>query len=209
MNKKIVKALFSGVVAKDSVRPLLQGVHFTEEECVATDTRVLVVYKETNPALAGRTILPDGSDANEGKGQYPNWTRVFPKAKGTTISIDWRQLNRALKWMTRQPDKQEYDRVVVGEMYLSMAILVKLLSVFEAAGELGSIVATSYDPARPMKLESESLKGIIMPTVPEPEKVDAPREDTGSIVMSYANLINTFAIESTKPKEAKVEMAWL
>ena len=48
-----------------------------------------------------------------------------------------------------------------------------------------------------------------MPCKSEPEMVDLERQDCESVVVSYANLINTYAIESAKPKEAKVEMAWL
>ena len=48
-----------------------------------------------------------------------------------------------------------------------------------------------------------------MPCEANLEKVDLERVDCESVIMSYANLINTYAIESSKPKEAKVEMAWL
>ena len=36
MNKKIVKALFSYAVSKEKIRPLMQGVHFEEDVCVAS-----------------------------------------------------------------------------------------------------------------------------------------------------------------------------
>ena len=53
MNKKIVKALFSYAVSKEQIRPIMQGVHFEEDVCVATDTHVLVVYKASFLGIAG------------------------------------------------------------------------------------------------------------------------------------------------------------
>ena len=81
--------------------------------------------------------------------------------------------------------------------------------MFNAAGDLGFMKVSTIDPGRPILLESEQLTAIVMPCQSEPEKVDLERQDCESVVVSYANLINTYAIESAKPKEAKVEMAWL
>lgn len=208
MNKKIVKALFSYAVAKDDIRPLMKGVHFEEDVCVASDTHVLVVYKESNPNLAGRTILEDGTDAAK-NGVYPAFKRVIPKGKGNTEMLNWSQVYKALKWFKKQPDFNPNDRLAVGECHVSVRYLLNILEIFNAAGELGTVIATTYDPTRPIKLESGQLTAIAMPVVAEPENVDLPRVDCGSVIMSYANLINTFAIESTRPKEKVEEMAWL
>lgn len=208
MNKKIVKALFSYAVSKDEIRPIMKGVHFAENGCVASDTHVLVVYKEANPKLVGRTILEDGTDAVK-SGKYPDFKRVIPKKGGTPVDLNWSQVYKAIKWFKKQPDFNPNDRLAVGECNLAMNFLVNALEVFNAAGELGCIKASVFAPDRPILLESELLTAIIMPCVPEPQNVDLPRVDCESVIMSYANLINTFAIESSKPKEKAVEMAWL
>ena len=96
MNKKIVKALFSYAVSKEQIRPIMQGVHFEEDVCVATDTHVLVVYKASNPALAGTTKLEDGTDI---KGTFPAFKRVIPKKAGTPVNYNWSQVYRAIKWV--------------------------------------------------------------------------------------------------------------
>lgn len=208
MNKKIVKALFSYAVSKDDIRPIMKGVHFAEDGCVASDTRVLVVYKEVNPKLVGRTVLEDGTDAVK-SGKYPDFKRVIPKKRGTPVAVNWNQVYKAIKWFKKQPDFNPNDKLVIGECHLTMSVIINALEVFSAAGDLGCIRATTFTPERPILLESEQLKAIVMPCGPEPEKVDLQRIDCESVVMSYANLINTFAIESSKPKEKVVEMAWL
>lgn len=206
MNKKIVKAMFSYAVSKEEIRPMMRGVHFTEDVCVASDTHILVVYKETNPKHVGRTILEDGEDA---KGKYPDYKRVIPKKGGMPVSLNWSQLYRAAKWFKKQPDYNPQDSIAVGDCCVTINYIVNVLEVFNTAGDLGSIHASTFSPDRPMLLESEQLTAIVMPIVSNPEDVDLPRVDCERITLSYANLINTFAIESSKPKEKVEEMAWL
>lgn len=206
MNKKIVKALFSYAVSKEKIRPILQGVHFEENVCVASDTFVLVVYKASNPALAGTTKLEDGSDI---KGTFPAFKRVIPKKAGTPVNYNWSQVYNAIKWFKKQEGYNPQDKLVVGEAEVVMDVLLRALEIFNAAGDLSFMKVSVIDPARPILLESDQLTAIVMPCEVNPEKVDLERVDCESVIMSYANLINTYAIESSKPKEAKVEMAWL
>lgn len=206
MNKKIIKALFSYAVSKESIRPLLQGVHFAEDGCVASDTHILVLYKETNKAHIGKTMLPDGTQI---KGKYPDYKRVIPKKSGKSVKVDWKQVYNALKWYKKQPEFNVNDRVCIGGCHLAMAHLLNLLEVYKAADDLSFISAATYDPARPIMLESEQLKSILMPCTPEEEIIDKLREDCGSVVMSYENFILTYATESNKPKEVVKELAWL
>lgn len=206
MNKKIVKALFSYAVSKEQIRPILQGVHFEEDVCVASDTHVLVVYKASNPALAGKTKLEDGTDI---QGTYPSFKRVIPKKAGKPVNYNWGQVYRAIKWFKKQEGFHPNDRLTIGNCHVAMLTLLNALEVFNAAGDLGFMKVSTIDPGRPILLESEQLTAIVMPCQSEPEKVDLERQDCESVVVSYANLINTYAIESAKPKEAKVEMAWL
>lgn len=206
MNKKIVKALFSYAVSKEQIRPIMQGVHFENDVCVASDTHVLVVYKASNPVLAGTTKLEDGTDI---KGTYPPFKRVIPKKAGTPVNYNWSQVYKAIKWFKKQEGYNPNDMMVVGEAHVSMAVLLNALEVFNVAGDLSFLKVSVIDPSRPILLESDQLTAIVMPCVIEPERVDLERIDCESVVVSYANLINTYAIESAKPKEIKVEMAWL
>lgn len=206
MNKKIVKAMFSYAVSKEQVRPLMQGVHFEEDVCVASDTHVLVVYKASNPALAGKTKLEDGTDI---EGRYPSFKRVIPKKAGTPVNYNWSQVYKAIKWFKKQEGYNPQDKLAVGEAQVTMEILLSALEVFNAAGDLSLIKSSEFGPSRPILLESDQLTAIAMPCEANPEKVDLERVDCESVIVSYANLINTYAIESAKPKEVKVEMAWL
>lgn len=206
MNKKIVKAMFSYAVSKEQVRPLMQGVHFEEDVCVASDTHVLVVYKASNPALAGKTKLEDGTDI---EGRYPSFKRVIPKKAGTPVNYNWSQVYKAIKWFKKQEGYNPQDKLAVGEAQVTMEILLSALEVFNAAGDLSLIKSSEFGPSRPILLESDQLTAIAMLCEANPEKVDLERVDCESVIVSYANLINTYAIESAKPKEVKVEMAWL
>ena len=136
-------------------------------------------------------------------------SRVIPKKAGTPVNYNWSQVYRAIKWFKKQEGYNPNDRLVIGSCHVAMSILLNALEVFNAAGDLGFMKVSVIDPARPILLESEQLTAIVMPCQSEPEKVDLERQDCESVVVSYANLINTYAIESAKPKEAKVEMAWL
>ena len=209
MNKKIIKAMYSYAVGKDDYRPLMQGIHFTEKECVASDTKVLVVYKDTKPELAGKTILITGEPAADGKGKYPDWKRVMPKTAGDLINVNWKQVYTALKWYKKQPDFNEKDRVCIGGCHLAMETLLNLLEVYNAAGDLFHIKASVSDPCRPMLFETAQLKSIIMPCTPEEDKIDLQRQECESVVLSYENFILTYATESSRPKEKVEEMAWL
>lgn len=206
MKKEIIKALFSYAVSKDEARPQIMGVHFAEDESIASDTHILVVYKETKPECVGKTMLRNGEAI---KGKYPDYKRVIPKKKGKPICVDWKQVYNALKWYKRQPEFNCNDRVCIGGCHLSMVFLLNLLEIYKAAGDLFFIKASTIEPTRPMLFESEQLKSIIMPCEPQEDVVDKLREDCGSVVMSYENFILTFATESNKPKEVVDEMAWI
>lgn len=206
MNKKIIKAMFSYAVSKDEVRPLMKGIHFAEDCSVASDTHVLVVYNSTKPEISGKTMLLTGEVV---KGKYPDYKRVMPKKSGKPINVDWKQVYYALKWYKRQPDFHEKDRLCIGGCHLTMAYLLNLLEVYNAAGDLFFIKASVVEPTRPMLFETEQLRSIIMPCIPDEEAIDKLREDCGSVVMSYENFILTYAMESSKPKEKVEEMAWL
>lgn len=206
MNKKIIKAMYSYAVSKEGVRPIMQGVFFDKDCCVATDTRVLVIYNETKTELVGNTYLSTGEVI---KGEFPDYNRVIPKTEGKPVSVDWKCVYNALKWYKKQPNFNPNDKVCIGGCHLAMTQLLNLLEIYKSADELFFIKATTFGPLKSMMLETEQLKSIIMPCTPEEDRIDIDREDFQSIVMSYENFILTFVIESNKPKEVVKEMSWL
>ena len=54
MNKKIIKAMFANICAKDETRPIMGGVHFEKERCYATDGKLLVIFQEGSEKLADK-----------------------------------------------------------------------------------------------------------------------------------------------------------
>ena len=67
------------------------------------------------------------------------------------------------------------------------------------------------DKSRPIVAVSNSFRALLMPCQYAEDSVDdeRPSEDC-SVTVSYENLINTYAIESAKPKEKKPDtMDWL
>lgn len=199
MDKKIVKALFSEIASKETIRPLMMGVHFEEKWCVATDTRVLVIYNESDPRFVGKTI---GADGQEIKGQYPDVARVIPKANVAPFNGDLGQLYRALQWWSREKDSNPDDHVVIGDHTFSIATLKRLLSMLALTSEFRTAKFYLGEQARPGKVITDTFTGIVMPCTPTPiALVDDVRTTESAVTVSYANLINTFALESSKPKE--------
>ncbi len=200
MDKKIIKALFSEIAAKDNIRPLMVGVHFEKDRCYATDTQVLVVYNESDPRFVDKTIGPDGAEI---KGKYPPIDRVIPKDEINLFKGNLPQLYRALVWWGRQKTNHAEDRVVIGNQTFVMSTLKRLLSMFNLTSELSVAKLWLNHEARAAKIISETFTAILMPCKPEEEDmIDAEREPETPVCVSYANLINTFALESSKPKEA-------
>lgn len=199
MDEKIVKALYTNIASKDPIRPLMMGVHFEEKRCYATDTKVLVIYNEGDSRFAGKTLDSKGVEI---KGNYPSVDRVVPKDETNLFKGDKAQLLRALTWWGKQKDSHPDDRVVIGEQTFNISILKRLLSIFSLTSELGTSKMWLNEQARPSKIVSDTFTTIIMPCTPTPEEdIDDVRSFESPTTVSYANLINTFALESSKPKE--------
>ena len=62
----------------------MQGVFFDKDCCVATDTRVLVIYNETKTELVGNTYLSTGEVI---KGEFPDYNRVIPKTEAKVFLV--------------------------------------------------------------------------------------------------------------------------
>lgn len=208
MDKKIIKALY-GVVSKDGIYPNMGGVHFEKDRCVATDTRVLVVYHEGSEKHQGKTLSITGEQV---KGKYPDVKRVIPKKLTNQVVLDFGQLQRACVWWGRQSGHNSEDKVVIKGTCLNIAYLQKLLSFFVLTCETRTMkFYLNADKSRPVVGVSDMFTALLMPCQYTEEEIDEPRvEPTTPVVVSYENLINTYALESAKPKEKKpAEMDWL
>ena len=122
MDKQIIKALY-GVASKDNVNPILNGVHFEEQRCYATDTHLLVIYNEGSEKHAGKTLSIKGEEI---KGQYPPVDKVIPKKLTNPLTLDFGQLQRACAWWGKQSDHHIEDKVVLRSTCLNIAYLQKV-----------------------------------------------------------------------------------
>lgn len=208
MDRNIVKALFKEIASKDTIRPTLNGVHFEESRCYATDTHILVVYNESDPRFAGKTISANGDEIN---GRFPEVDRVIPKERTNLFRGDLSQLYRACCWWSKQSDSNINDQVVIDGHQYVIGTMKRLLSMYSISAELRTAKMYLNELNRPAIVVSDLLTSIQMPCTPSPEeKIDDVRSDGEPVVVSYANLINTFAIESTKPKDvAPASFSWL
>lgn len=208
MDKQIIKALY-GVASKDNVRPPLQGVHFEESRSYATDTHLLVVYNEGSQKHAGKTLSITGEPI---KGKFPPVDKVIPKKLTNPLTLDFGQLQRACAWWGKQKDHHVEDKIVLRSTCLNIAYLQKLLSLFVLTHETRAMTLyLNDDKSRPIVAVSASFTALLMPCQYNEDSVDDERPDAScSVVVSYENLINTYAIESAKPKEKKPDtMDWL
>ncbi len=209
MNKKVIKALYDYIVGKEQIRPNIMGVHFERERCYATDTHILAIYKYGSEKFAGQTINVNGEPV---KGQYPAIDRIVPKKFVNPLSVDFRQLRAACSWWTKQSANNADDQVVLGGTVLNIRFLSRLLYLFSLTAELGTLTFyLNTDSSRPVVAVSESLTVLLMPCILEDEsKIDDERMAGELITVSYANLINTYALESNRPKPKKSEpIGWL
>lgn len=209
MNKNIIKAMYECCISNDEVHKNMSGVHFEKERCYATDTSILAVYNCGSEKFDGKTIDVNGEPV---KGKFPPVDRAIPKKLVNPLSVDFRQLRSACSWWTRQSSHHANDRVVLGGTPLNIRYLSRLLYLFHIASELGSLsFYLNTDNRRPVVAVSESLTVLLMPYQIEDEsEIDESRIDCCACTVSYANLINTYAIESNRPKPKKTEpMSWL
>lgn len=209
MEKKIIKAMFSTIASKDPVRPVMMGVFFDTDCCVATDTHVLVVYRHKNPKHAGKILNVEGEII---PGTYPNYKRVFPskeKLSHYRPRIDIAQLQKACAWFSRQPGFTDKDMVVIRGKGLSIKYLSTLLNLFALTPEIKSAEMYQTPEGNPVVIKSKSFETLLMPMTVDETKIDAPRQDDCSVALSLENLINQFVFEGWKPRQVEDPMNWL
>lgn len=209
MEKKIIQSLYANVVAKDELRPIMNGVHFESERCYASDGHVLVIYEEGKPELDGKTMAVSGEELD---GRYPNVDSVFPSKEnyGTKLVIDILQLRNACQWQTRQEGANENDSVVIGNVGYNIRTLLRICNVMLTSGNPRHIKFFNSDPNRATVIIGTKLRGLIMPMVFEEVNIDAEREDEGyTRTYSYENLVNDYVFNSWKKPEKKSALSWL
>lgn len=209
MDKKVIKAMFSNIVSKEEVRPQLMGVFFDSDCCVATDTHMLMVYKETNPSFAGKIMSVAGETIN---GQFPNYKRVFPakdKTKPMPFRIDLKQLQKACAWFMRMPGFHDQDMVIIDGKGLNIKFLGNILTVISLGDDLTNAEMFSTPSGAPAVIKCPKFDALLMPMTTDCNKVDAEREEACPVQLSYENLINMFVFEGWKAREVADPMAWL
>lgn len=207
MNKKVLKAMYRNIVSTDCLRPAIQGVHFEEDRCYATDTHMLVIYNEGDSRFVGCTLNLAGETV---KGNYPDVDRVIPKEMPyDALPINMTQLYKAMQWHLRQEKSTRDDKVAFGDYVVNIDYLVKTLGVFFEAGELAVTNLYLNDKNRPCKLLSPSVSAIVMPVNGDNADIDGVRYTDCFAVLSYETLINNYAFNGWKPTKKVEELSWL
>lgn len=207
MDKKIIKSMFDNICAKDVLRPIMNGIHFEENRCYASDGHILIIYNESVPRLKDKTILLEGMEID---GRYPNVDSVLPSenAKHTEMQIDVEQLKNACIWHSKKPSAMDVDRVVICGVGLNVNTLLRFLKTISLFGKEQTFAF--YDRLKSVLVEGENFKGIIMPMEYNEKDIDAESEfNETCTVYSYENFINDYVFNSWKDEASKKVLNWL
>lgn len=207
MDKKIIKSMFDNICAKDELRLIMNGIHFEESRCYASDGHVLIIYNESVPRLKDKTILLEGMEID---GKYPNVDSVFPSenAKHTEMQIDVEQLKNACIWHSKKPSAMDVDRVVICGVGLNVNTLLRFLKMVSLFGKEQTFAF--YDRLKSVLVEGENFKGIIMPMEYNEKDIDTESEfNETCTVYSYENFINDYVFNSWKDEAPKKVLSWL
>lgn len=207
MDKKIIKSMFDNICAKDVLRPIMNGIHFEENRCYASDGHILIIYNESVPRLKDKTILLEGMEID---GRYPNVDSVLPSenAKHTEMQIDVEQLKNACIWHSKKTSAMDVDRVVICGVGLNVNTLLRFLKTVSLFGKEQTFAF--YDRLKSVLVEGENFKGIIMPMEYNEKDIDAESEfNETCTVYSYENFINDYVFNSWKDEASKKVLNWL
>lgn len=207
MDKKIIKSMFDNICVKDVLRPIMNGIHFEENRCYASDGHILIIYNESVPRLKDKTILLEGMEID---GRYPNVDSVLPSenAKHTEMQIDVEQLKNACIWHSKKPSAMDVDRVVICGVGLNVNTLLRFLKTVSLFGKEQTFAF--YDRLKSVLVEGENFKGIIMPMEYNEKDIDAESEfNETCTVYSYENFINDYVFNSWKDEAPKKVLNWL
>lgn len=206
MNKKIIKAMFANICAKDDMRPIMGGVHFEKERCYASDGKVLVIFKEGSEKLADKTINIDGGEI---EGRYPNVDSVMPSKgnEGAPFQIDFVQLKNACAYHMKKLSSNQNDKVIINDVGFNIRNLFRLLATILTGSNPRKVTFFALDRGHAVKFTAEQLEGLIMPCNYEEADIDIEQEFGDIKTLSYENFINDYVFNSWK-KETKTELAW-
>lgn len=207
MDKKIIKSMFDNICAKDELRPIMNGIHFEESRCYASDGHVLIIYNESVPRLKDKTIILEGMEID---GKYPNVDSVLPSenAKHTEMQIDVEQLKNACIWHSKKPSAMDIDRIVICGVGLNVNTLARFLKTVSLFGK--EQIFCFYDRLKSVLVDGENFKGIIMPMEYNEKDIDAETEfNETCTVYSYENFINDYVFNSWKDEAPKKVLSWL
>ena len=207
MDKKIIKSMYDNICAKDELRPIMNGIHFEESRCYATDGHILVIYNDSVSKLKDKTILVEGMEI---EGRFPNVDCVFPseKTEHTDIQIDVEQLRKACVWHCKKPSSMDIDTVVIGGVGLKINTLLRFLNTITLFGREQTFYF--YDKSHAIIVVGDDFKGIIMPMEYNESLVDAESEFNDTCTLfSYENFINDYVFNSWKDEKPKKPLSWL
>ena len=207
MNKKIIKAMYLNIASKDPNRPVMNGVHFEEGRCYASDGHVLVILNEGSKVFDGKTLSIEGEEI---EGYYPNVDSVFPQRKetDTEFALDVKQLKDACSYHMRRQDTTDKDAVVINGVAFNVRTMFRLLTTLLLA-DVRDVKFTTRDRSNAVVVENGTLlRCLIMPTVYSDEQIDAEAELGDPVVLSYENFINDFVFNGWKKPQVKEDLAW-
>lgn len=207
MDKKIIKSMFDNICAKDILRPIMNGVHFEENRCYASDGHVLVIYNEGSERLKGKTMLQDGEET---QGIYPKVDSVLPKEKEehTELIIDVEQLKNACQWHQRQLSFSNMARVIIEGVGFSVNTMLRFLKTISLFGTEQKFLM--YGKMKSTMVVGENFKGLIMPMEYDESQIDMKSDITGEcLVYSYENFINEYVFNAWKEDKKPKPLSWL
>lgn len=207
MNKKIIKAMYQNIASKDENIPVMQGVHFEEGRCYASDGHILVILNEGSKTLDGKTLSLEGQEI---EGRFPNVDSVFPQQQetDTVFCLDLKQLKDACLYHARKQETTDKDIVVINGVGFNIGMLVRLLNTVMLGGTK-DVKFIIRDRSHAVVIENGTMmRCLIMPTLYLDEAVDAGVDPGDIAIMSYENLINDFVFNGWKKAQPKEELAW-
>lgn len=212
MNEKVINAMFNNICDKNEIRPVMNGIHFDEKKncCYASDGHLLVIYHESDPYFAGKTMSPTGEVID---GCYPNVYAVFPdieKSEHKVCELDVIQLQKACQWHARNIDSNEHDAVIIEGVGFNIKLLNKLLTTIETVERQPKLKFIIFDSSRPVVIKSKKMDSIIMPALYDEANIDLKRGEYGDVMYySYENFINDYVFNSWRKPEVKKPLDWL
>lgn len=169
-------------VAKDLIRPAMEGIYHDGGYKVASDGHILVWVKEEYPeGQEGRILKKDGSLLSEGT-VYPRWRTVIPRDNACVVKVDIARFREAYKdWSDRMKayrkgateDDPGIGKVRVGGSWFKMDKF-KLAADFMEAYGLDEVRVNGENARRAAMIGSEESDGfIIMPIDVDDDKAVA------------------------------------